>query len=331
MNRPDLTILLGVFLLPSAALAAPVDTWNWTYIHVEIELQENGDMLISEEQEYAFKAGHGETRHAPYRSLPTNRLDDIKDVEVYELATNSEAFPVPVPLSVRIEREDDQFRIRWSHELDPPQTHTFLLKYRVIGGLHVAKSTDVPRRGSRRERTDELYWNAVAWPRPAVVEKARVRIHLPSPLHGKIRRVTSYGAPAGLTTTPDEEIVEFNSLPRIARDTGLDVLVAFPHGILKIDRPRWQPHKSVWGRLKDRWPSRNVLIGLGVLAVFAVGIDYFRRRCPECGKSWGLRRTGDRENLNAGKFYWFLTDYRYLYRCRDCGYEDWKRMGSGGC
>jgi hypothetical protein len=87
----------------------------------------------------------------------------------------------------------------------------------------------------------------------------------------------------------------------------------------------------VWDHLKEEWGAKNVSIGVGAFLAIWIGCEFYRRMCPECGKLWGLRYTGEKENLNAGKFYWFLADNEYMYRCKHCGCEVWKKRGSGGC
>jgi len=173
---------------------------------------------------------------------------------------------------------------------------------------------------------DELYWNAVIWPRPAVVEKAKVTVHLPSELRGKNRKMTSYGAGAAISRDTGPDTIEFNSMGAIPAETGLQIHVGFQHGILHIDRPHWQPDTSVWKRLR----SRNVTIAFAVAAAVGTVVSFFRGRCPLCGKWRALKCTGEKENLNADKVYWFLGDYIWLYKCRFCDYKEWKRRRSGG-
>ncbi|MHC4752270.1 MAG: DUF2207 domain-containing protein [Planctomycetota bacterium] len=309
----NISILLIIFFSLCIPANAQSDIFTWNYIYVDIEIQENGDLLISEEQKYSFKTGHNEKWDARYRWLPMDKLDDIRDVEVYELARNGKVFSEPLSLTHKIQKKEGRIWIWWWHELNAPETHTFLLEYRVIGGLRINKPTD------------ELRWHAFFENRPAVVERSRVIVHLPPPLHGKIRKVTSYGAFASLNIAPDKSTVEFNSIGAIKPQRGFEVCVSFPHKILKIKRPNWQPHHTLWERFRGRWG-----IGSGTLVaivIIVMGIEFYRRWCPECGKIWGLRYTGDKENLNAGKFYWFLRDNIGLYRCKGCGYEKWKKMG----
>ncbi|MHC4167128.1 MAG: DUF2207 domain-containing protein, partial [Planctomycetota bacterium] len=336
-RRQNISISLVASFFLCAPAHAQSDAFKWTYIDVEIDVQKNGDLLISERQEYSFESGPGEKRHELSRLFLMERIDDIRDVEVYELAGNGGISSEPAPLPYTIETDQNDLRICWSCELNPPQTRTFLLKYRVIGAIYVDKGEGGTRYKYRSRRSrrlsvirpswDELYWNAVMWPRPAVVEKAKVTVHLPSKLRGKNRRIASHGSSAGIQRDTDPDTIGFSSIHPIPPETGLQIYVAFQHGVLRIKRPDWQPHKSLW----QRRPPNGVMLIIAVFAAIGVVVDFFRRRCPYCGKIWGLRYTGERENLNAGKIYWFLRDDIWLYKCKACDYKEWKRRGSRGC
>ncbi len=333
--RRDILILLVVCLFHCILANAQPLKFKWTCIDVDIQVLEDGDLLISERQDYAFEGGPAEQQHELSRLFLMDRIEEIRDIEILELAENGKTAESG-PLSYDIEADQNDLRICWSCELDPPATRTFLLKYRVIGAICVDKGEGGTRYRSRRSRRrslmrpswDELYWNAVVWPRPAVVEKAKVTVHLPPQLRGKNRQVRSYGSTAAIRRGTDPDTIGFDSISRIPRETGLQIYVAFEHGILKIERPAWQPDEHPGRRL---WLSKPVILLTVVCAAIGVIVDFFKRRCPYCGKTWGLKYTGERENLNAGKIYWFLRDDICLYKCKACDYKEWKRRGSGGC
>ncbi len=246
----DISIPLIVFLFLCIPANAQSDVFTWTYINVDIEIQENGDLLVSEEQKYSFKTGHNEQWHARHRWLPMGKIDDIEDVEVYELARNGEVFSEPLSLTHKIQKEKGQFWIWWWHELSAPETRTFLLKYRVIGGLHINKPTD------------ELNWEAVFGDHRKI-EKRRVRVHLPPPLWGKAHASTGSGLTATIQTSPDGSTVEYNtSLPSLGMGFGLVVRVSFPHRILKIKKPKWQ---TLWGRFWDMGPVAYLMLLVALL------------------------------------------------------------------
>jgi len=88
----------------------------WDFIHVEIDVQENGDMLITETQKYVFTASYSNKR---YRWLPL--VDRIENVAVFEGDRK---------LSVTTGIKKNQQWIRWQHRLNPPESHTFVIKFR---------------------------------------------------------------------------------------------------------------------------------------------------------------------------------------------------------
>ena len=112
-------------------------TFYWDAINVAIDVRDNGDMLIAETQEYVFGREHSNER---YRCIPLDKVDDITDVTVAE---NDKIIPSQVG------EENNQLWIKWQHELNPPESHTFVIKYRVIGGLHVNADTT------------QVYWKAI--------------------------------------------------------------------------------------------------------------------------------------------------------------------------
>ena len=140
LKRIIILFLVTFVLCFSAAIAhANISKlpFYWDFMNVDIEVQENGDMLVSETQKYVFNQPYKNQR---YRYIPLDKVDEIKDVTVEK---NGQVLPSQVG------KENNQLWIRWRHELNPPESHTFILKYRVIGGLHV-----------KGEQT-QVYWKAI--------------------------------------------------------------------------------------------------------------------------------------------------------------------------
>ena len=81
----------------------------WEFINVDIDLKDNGDMLISETQKYVFP---GPNTNERFRWIPLHRVDGIEDVKVSQ---NGEI------LSTTTGIDNNQLWIRWSHELNPPR------------------------------------------------------------------------------------------------------------------------------------------------------------------------------------------------------------------
>ncbi|MFM7423858.1 MAG: hypothetical protein ACKO7W_02440, partial [Elainella sp.] len=69
------TVLISI--LPAAAEVP----FYWKSIDVEIDVQPNGDMWVTETQNYVFTAKHTNER---YRYIPLDKVDEITDVTVTE-------------------------------------------------------------------------------------------------------------------------------------------------------------------------------------------------------------------------------------------------------
>lgn len=202
-------IILSACCLTSAQAAPP---FYWESIAVDIEVHEHGDMSVTETHEYVFTAQHTNER---YRWIPLDRVDRITDVEVFE---NGQALPHSLGT------KNGQLWIRWQHALHPPETHTFVIKYRVIGGLQV---------GSKRDR---VYWKAIFAKRSAPVRNARVTVHLPAPLTNRILGFKSFGA-AAVAHQVDSRTIEFTANGAVPPGQEIEVLVEFPQGLLAARQP----------------------------------------------------------------------------------------------
>jgi uncharacterized membrane protein YgcG len=221
----SLLIFVVIALLPiGAAHAQEAAPFYWGFIHVEIDVQENGDMLVTETQKYVFTAPHTNER---YRWLPLDKVDAIEDIAVIERGN---------PLSATSGVENNQLWIRWRHKLNAPESHTFVVKYRVIGGLHID------------DAGDKVSWKAIFADRSAPVQSANVTVRLPPSLAGYIVQFNSFGASANQRQV-DPRTVEITSRGALQPGKAMSVTVVFPHGLLDVPIPNWQraPKKSVKG------------------------------------------------------------------------------------
>ena len=92
MKRSIATILVLFGLMAVAIIAAPTTTaqepapFYWEFINVDIDVQENGDMLITETQKYVFTSSHTNER---YRWIPLDKVDSIAVLQVSEGGGNA--------------------------------------------------------------------------------------------------------------------------------------------------------------------------------------------------------------------------------------------------
>jgi len=178
--RLSLLILLFVAFPPvhvdSAINSLP---FYWEFINVDIEVLEDGDMLVTETQKYVFTAANTNER---YRWIPLDQVDDIDNVRVHEEGKQ---------LSATTGIKNNQLWIKWQHNLDPPESHTFVLTYRIRGGLRVY------------EDGDEVYWKAIFSGRSSTIESGKVTVRLPQSLADETVGYDSFGVHA------DERWVNF--------------------------------------------------------------------------------------------------------------------------
>ncbi|AFY34700.1 DUF2207 domain-containing protein [Calothrix sp. PCC 7507] len=193
----------------------------WEFIDADIAVQNNGDMLINETQKYTFTRDYNNQR---YRYISLNKIDKITDVSVSE---NGQT------LASETGTKNKQFWIRWSHQLRSPESHTFVLKYRVVGGLHVDSNTN----------DAQVYWNAIFTDRKAAIKQAKVRVTLPEKVTGEINNFRSFGVTANATKI-DAKTVEFVTQASIEPQQKLEVQVTFNRTGSDIKMPQWQSFKS---------------------------------------------------------------------------------------
>ncbi|MEM7591078.1 MAG: DUF2207 domain-containing protein, partial [Cyanobacteria bacterium P01_A01_bin.83] len=218
----------------------------WNSIDVAIEVQDNGDMWVTETQEYVFNQEHTNQR---YRYIPLDKVDKITDVTVRE---NNQIIPSQVG------KKNNQLWIKWEHELNPPESHTFVIKYRVVGGLHV--NTD----------NTQVYWKAIFSDRKSPIQNAKVTVKLPESLAGKITSFNHF--PANVPTSSqqiDERTIEFIAQQSISQGQELEVKVTFPNNILQMSKPNWQKFRVFNDWVKIIFALFFILI----LLIFIVSIS----------------------------------------------------------
>lgn len=200
------TIVLLFTLLISTNVFAK-EPFHWDFINVEINLQDNGDLLIQETQRYVFDEPHSEQR---FRWIKLGGIDDITDISVTD-----DGKPLPIQTSI----EKNQQWIRWSKPIHPPETQTFVLRYRVIGG-----GLDI------RDSGDRLHWHAIFKHHAVPINQAKIIVTLPPSLAGQI---LSFQGENGQKI--NDRTVEFVRNQPLPVGEGVEVEVTFKHGILKVN------------------------------------------------------------------------------------------------
>jgi len=211
----SLLLVSGIFLVTAvSSVRAGSEPFYWDFVNVEIDVQENGDMRITETQKYVFPKAYKTERS---RCVSIGRVESIDSVQVFEEGE---------PLSAKTSTMNDRLWIKWRHALNPPESRTFVLKYRVKGGLHID------------EKGDSVFWNAIFESYSAFIRNGKVTVRLPAVLAGKI---LSFDVSSGADNRQiDDRTVEFVSRESPVPKKGLEVRVTFAHGILDVSCSDWQ-------------------------------------------------------------------------------------------
>jgi uncharacterized membrane protein YgcG len=278
---------LSLFFATVTHVVAQEAPFYWENIDVSIDVQTNGDMLVTETQKYVFTGNYTNQRS---RYIPLDKVGEIKDVTVAE---NNQIIPSTTGI------ENNQIWIRWERELKPPESHTFVLKYRVIGGLQVNGDNT------------QVYWKAI-WPdRKSPINAATVTVQLPEVLSGKVLSFTSLGTTA-IPRQVDPKTFEFVASQSIQPKQELEVQIAFPKQIINLPEPssRQQGFSINLGNI---FPI--MLFGFFAAAAFMKSIE--NKRCPKC-KTLNLKRTYKvlipATTSHSGK-------QQVIHKCKNCSYN----------
>jgi hypothetical protein len=235
------TTLLTVFLVTVTHVAAQQLPFYWENINVLIDVQTNGDMLVTETQKYVFTGDYNTER---YRYIPLGKV-----------AENNQKIASTTGI------ENNQLWIRWQHQLKAPESHTFVIKYRVVGGLQLDGGNT------------QVYWKAIAAGRKAPINTGKVTVKLPEALSGKVLSFTNFGA-AAVPRQVDPKTFEFVASQPILPEQELEVQIAFPQAILNIPQPRWQ---QTGNQSQSTSVENDFLKNYLVASALAIIISYFSR------------------------------------------------------
>ncbi len=231
-----LSLSFSIFAGTTAIQAASPHPFYWEKIDVDLQLVESGDLLVTETQKYVFTAPYTNQRT---RYIQLDRIDQIKDITVTE---NN----LPVA-NLRTSEADKRQYISWEHPQITkfPESHTFVLKYRVVGALEVGN-----------DRT-QFNWMAIFPDRKAVVNSARIRLQVPA----KLSEFTKNFKTDGVNTTVNNinpTTVDFSSKGSMEPQTKLQIFGEFPSTALNLPSQSssgnawwnwlWLPFMWIFGR-----------------------------------------------------------------------------------
>ena len=211
------TLLAGSFSINSAVKAQEL-SFYWRSYTIEIDVQENGDILVTETQECFFNSA----QNGGYRFIPMEKVEKIDSIQV---STDGKRLPVSTEINSK------QLWIIWDYPIEAGQAYTFVLKYRIKGSLLI------------NDQGDSIFWRAFFEHRDAPISSGKIVITLPLSLDEQPLEIESSGIKAD-SRMIDSRTIEFIPSEILTPGKWLDVRVTFPHGIIDAVVPVWQQQTS---------------------------------------------------------------------------------------
>ncbi len=241
-----LALLLSLFLTSVLSASAQTKSYHWERFDVDIEVLENGDLLVTEHQALNFS---GDPFTFGFRSIPIGRNgnnDGITDVTVREGDILYEPEPSAAQHTVQVSRSRGEVEINWYF---PPAvgTRNYTISYRVHGAVRTEESGD------------QIFWNALPADLGARVQNSRITIRLPEGIQAASTTARIDGRERDTiqtTVSEDGRTVTFELLQPRLSGSDVEVGVRFPTGQLEVITPAWQ-----------RSEQRDDVIGLILLVV----------------------------------------------------------------
>ena len=106
---------LAIAIPVGLAVAQTDSPFYWESIDVEIDVRPGGDMWVTETHVYVFERGHTNQRSVSFPSIESTASEAVFDVDRGTY------------LDHRSSTANNRLQIRWRHDLNPPDRHTFVL------------------------------------------------------------------------------------------------------------------------------------------------------------------------------------------------------------
>lgn len=267
-----LALALLVALLLAPAAGAQSKQFFWERFDVDVEVLENGDLIVTENQTINFS---GAPFTFGYRAVPVDRNgnnDGIDSVEVIEgdLVYQQNSSERPGTFTVR--DSGGETEISWYFE-PALGSRRYTIRYRVRGGVRTEPSGD------------QLFWNAMPSGLGSTIAAGRVNITLPEGITAESTTALIGGQPSPYvttTTSADGRRVTFELTQGRPAGQDFEVGVRFPTGQIAVETPSWQRAEQIADVI-----GLIALIGGLILAIggplVVLLIWYLRGRDPDPG------------------------------------------------
>lgn len=216
-----------VLALPASAAAQSVE--RITRYDVELVVEDDGDLLVTETIDYDFGSNE---RHGIFRDIPVRFDFDDRNERIYPIDDISVEGSPGTPDEFERTSEGRILRLKIG---DPDETitgeHTYEIRYRVEGALNGF------------DDHDELFWNAVGTEWLPGIDSITATVVTP----GDVTEVACFAGPLRSTLPCDSAVASGDratfTTAGLAPFEGLTVVVGFPTGLVPAPEPvldeRW--------------------------------------------------------------------------------------------
>ncbi len=262
-----LLFLLLLLLAPRPG-EAQTKTYYWESFNVDVQVQTNGDLRVTERQTLVFS---GAPFSFGFRKVTTTNMDGITDVSVregdivYQESSGGQH-------TYTVEDEGDAVAINWYF----PQTtgrHSYTIAYTAQNAIRTEPSGD------------QVFWNALPGDLGARVENSTISITLPEGIEARTTTAL-FGGREGenMTTSASEDgrRVTFQLTQPRPSGTTVEVGVRFPSGQLDLETPAWQQREQINDAISLFVLVASLLIAVGG-PLGALMLWYLFGRDPEVG------------------------------------------------
>ncbi|MBI5959814.1 MAG: DUF2207 domain-containing protein [Chloroflexi bacterium] len=160
-----------------------------------------------------------------YRDVALNRLNEIRDVSVYDGETRLQLTCSSLPGTYCAQKDGDYFSIKYyfTSSVRSGSQRTLQIRYTVIGALRSYSGGD------------QLFWKALPEERAFPVRSSTITVTMPSDRLPE--KTTSY--PENWRESVDDETITWQSPGDLGKDKTVEVRVQYPHDN-RMKEPSWQ-------------------------------------------------------------------------------------------
>lgn len=234
--RRTTPLIFLVFLLAALvpAISRPVraqtKTYYWQQFDVDVQVLENGDLMVTERQTLNFS---GAPFTFGYRTVPTDssgRNDGIEEVSVRQGDQVYQQSGSQSPGTFRLTRSGDETEIYW-YFAPATGSNSYTVSYRVLNAVRTEPGGD------------QVFWNALPADLGAPVQNSTMTISLPEGIEAASTIALYDGRESDRVqsaVSSDGRTVTFRlTQPRLSGDR-VEIGVRFPSGQLDVSTPAWQ-------------------------------------------------------------------------------------------